>query len=103
MVTRNIITLNVATNGKDGDYKLLVNNKKFSSVVYSETVEAIKEALINKYKTDVLFKLAHTDYQVEISKPQWKIALNECINYYSKKEEYERCSEIVKLIKEFEL
>ena len=103
MVTRNIITLDIATNGKDGDYTLLVNNNNFSSVVYSETIEAIKDALINKSKTAILFKLAHTDYQVEINKPEWKKALNECINYYSKKENYEQCSYIVKLIKEFEL
>jgi len=103
MITRQPFTLNIAIHGDAVDYDLLLRSKNFVGLVYSETVEAISDAAINKSKTAILFKVAHSEYQVEINQPEWKTALEQCIEYYKKDERYERCSEIVNLIKKLEL
>jgi len=103
MIVRQPFTLNIAFVGKSHDYDLLLKSNKFVSLVYSETIKAIKDAAINKSKTAILFKVAYSEYQVEIDKSDWKKALNQCIEYYKKDEHYEQCSEIVRLIKELEL
>jgi hypothetical protein len=103
MIARKPFTLNIAIVGKDIDPSLLLENKKFVGLVYSETIEAIKDAFINKSKTAILFKVAYSEYQVEIGKSEWKKALEQCIEFYKKDELYEQCSEIVKLIKTLEL
>lgn len=103
MITRQPFTLNISFVGKDLDYDLLLKSRNFVGLVYSETVEAITDAAINKNKTAVLFKMAHSEYQVEINKNEWKTALEQCIEYYKKDERYEQCSEIVNLIKKLEL
>jgi hypothetical protein len=103
MIVRQPFTLNIAFVGKDLDHDLLLKSNNFISLVYSETVEAIRDAAINRSKTAILFKVAYSEYQVEINKSDWKKALNQCIEYHKKDERYEQCSEIVKLIKELEL
>ena len=103
MIARQPFTLNISFVGKDLDYDLLLKSRKFVGLVYSETVEAITDAAMNKNKTAILFKMAHSEYQVEINKNEWKTALEQCIEYYKKDERYEQCSEIVNLIKKLEL
>ena len=44
-------------------------------------------------------EIKHTDIILSISKDEWKGGLENAMNYYIEKEEYEECSKIKKLIK----
>ncbi len=44
-------------------------------------------------------EIKHTDIILSVSKNEWKGGLENAMNYYIEKEEYEECSKIKKLIK----
>jgi hypothetical protein len=61
------------------DIESLSNNEVFSSAVFNEAFESIKDAIKTKSKTAVLFELGRSEYYIEI-------------------EEYNKCVEIRDLI-----
>jgi len=80
------------------DLDLLCSNKVFLDVVYKETIDGITEAITNKTKSATLFELNKSENFVEIEKPQWKQALESCIDFYLQTEDYETCSKIKGII-----
>ena len=97
--TRIIPTMMLTING-DGevDIDAIINNDIFSKAVYLETFAGIKDAIVNKKKTAVLFTIGRTDYFIELNKDQWKNALQSCITIFEKDEQYEKCIEVSELI-----
>jgi hypothetical protein len=91
------VIFNIDFDGKI-DIEALCNNESFSNAVYKETVEGIKDAISNKKKIAILFELDKSDYYVEISKDQWKPALQSCIDKFIENELYEKCNDIKILI-----
>ena len=80
------------------DLDLLCSNKVFLDVVYKETISGVKDALNTKSKTAILFELNKSEHFIEIDKPQWKQALETCIDFYLQTEDYETCSNIKDII-----
>lgn len=76
----------------------LLKNDTFINAVYNEAFIGIEDAINNNNKTAVIFLLGNSDAHVEISKTEWKTALQSCIDYYVQTEQYEICSDIVKLM-----
>jgi len=97
--TRTIPTMMLTIKG-DGkpDIEALISNEVFSKAVYVEAINGIKDAIINKKKTAILFELDKSDYYVEINKSEWKQALESCIEKLVETERYEQCIEIKKMI-----
>jgi hypothetical protein len=97
--TRKIPSMVVTVNGGgQADIDALCNNETFSRAVYKETIAGIKDAINNKSKTAILFELAKSEYYVEISKSEWKQALQSCIDKLIETEDYEMCIQIKDLI-----
>jgi len=91
------VILNVVGDGKP-DVDALCNAEGFIKAVFIETVEGIKDALATNNKTAILFEVGKSDYYIEISKDQWKQALQTCIDRLVETEKYEECSKIKQLI-----
>lgn len=88
-----MMVLNIVGEGK-ADIDIICNNEVFAGAVFKETVESIKDALSRKKSTAVLFELNKSDYYIEISKDQWKQALQTCLDRLIVDEKYEECNEI---------
>jgi len=76
----------------------VVKSDSFKYAVFTETLNGIKDAITKKKKVATLFSIRGSEYEVELKQSEWKNALQECIEYYSGQEKYEKCSEIKKLL-----
>ena len=86
-------------NAKPGaSYELLTEIPGLKHVVIEETVIAIKEGINKRKKSIPLFEIAGTDYRVELEKDKWKSSLENAINYYVEREDYDKCIECRDLI-----
>lgn len=94
---RRVPLMKVASGNKYTHEHLLESNS-FITAVYSETINSIEDAINNNNKMAILFALGNSDAHVEIEKSEWKSALQSCLNYYIKSEQYELCAEIKRLI-----
>ena len=75
----------------------LLQSEDFHELLYEEAIKVISESV--EEKTDIV-KLAHIsniDHSVMIHKPNFKPVLNKILKFYEKKEDYDKCSKIVKL------
>lgn len=81
------------------DYLALTKIPGIKQAVLDETVKAIKEGIENNKKSIYLFKIADSDYYVELGKDKWKPILENMINLYAEKEDYAKCIEFRELIK----
>ena len=80
------------------DYSVLTEQPEIRQVILEEAIYAIKDG-IEKHKSSIsLFEIADSDYYIELSKEKWKPTLEHLIEYYSEKEEYDRCIEVRDLI-----
>jgi uncharacterized protein (UPF0303 family) len=95
-----IIPKMVLTINGDGevDVNSIINNDVFSKAVYQETLAGINDAINNKRKTAVLFTISNTEMLVELNKQQWIPALESCLKWFEKDEQYEMCIDIKTLI-----
>jgi hypothetical protein len=91
------VILTIEGDGK-ADAKILCSTEGFVNAVFVETIEGIKDAINTNKKTAVLFEMGKSDYYIEISKDQWKQALQTCIDKLVEIEKYEDCSKIKQLI-----
>jgi hypothetical protein len=91
------VILNVVGDGKP-DTEMLCSTEGFVNAVFIETVEGIKDAINTNKRTAVLFEVGKSDYYIEISKNQWKQALQTCIDRLVEIEKYEECFKIKQLI-----
>lgn len=97
--TRKIPSMVININGGgQADIEALCNNNIFANAVYKEAIASIKDAITNKRKTAILFELDKSEYYVEISKSDWKQALQSCIDKLIETEDYEMCIQIQDLI-----
>mgnify|MGYP003660704974 FL=1 len=59
----------------------------------------IAEGIEDNLESVNIAEIKHTDIILSVSKNEWKGGLENAMNYYIEKEEYEECSKIKKLIK----
>ena len=75
-------------------------NTKVQEILYSETFESIKKSLQEKKRECVICDIGQLETTITLSKPNWEPALNSILEYYIKVEDYDKCSQINKLIQE---
>ncbi len=76
----------------------LLETPQLVTLVKKEAPLAIREAFNNKKTFATLFQVNHSEYYIDIPKPYWIDALEECIKYLLEDQKYEECSDIKKLI-----
>jgi hypothetical protein len=97
--TRTIPKMIVSTKGEGkADIEALSNNEIFSTAVFKEAFESIKDAVKTRSKTAVLFELGQSEYYIEIEKRDWEQALQSCIDKLVEDEKYEECIKIKDVI-----
>jgi hypothetical protein len=79
-------------------YKVLSEAPAIIQVVLEETVLAIKHGVAKNKKSIPLFEVAGSEYYIELQKDKWKPSLEKALEYYLKKEEYDKCIECRDLI-----
>ena len=79
-------------------YDQLHEIPEVKEVVIEEIITAIKDAIKRKKSSIELFEVADSDYYLELKKDQFKPSLETAIEYFVKKEEYDRCIECRDLI-----
>ena len=87
------VILNIRGDGRP-DAEVLCNTEGFVNAVFIEAVEGIRDAVVTNNKTAILFEMGKSDYYIEISKDQWKQALQTGLDRLIVDEKYEECSEI---------
>lgn len=76
----------------------LLNTPQLVKLVKKETPLAIKDAHTNKKTFATLFQINHSENYLDIPKPYWIPALEECIKYLIEEQKYEECRDLKKLI-----
>lgn len=79
-------------------FRLLTEIPEIREIVIEETIVAIKEGINKKKKSISLFEIADSDYYIELEKDKWKLSLENAIDYYVEKEDYNKCIECRDLI-----
>jgi hypothetical protein len=83
----------------DVSYSDVEQNPYVRDVVMSELVDAVKDGIKRRRRNISLFVINDSNYIVGLDKKEWKPSLQSALKYYEIKEEYNKCSEIVNLIK----
>ena len=79
-------------------YEMLTEVPGLKEVIIEETVLAIKEGIKKNKKSTPIFEIAGSDYYVELEKSNWKPSLENALEYYLEKEDYNKCIECRDLI-----
>ena len=66
--------------------------------VYKSLVESVTEGVKLKLESVNIAEIKNHDVIISVPKTEWKSGLENAMNYYIEKEEYEECSKIKKLI-----
>ena len=80
------------------EYEQLENMPDVKEVVIEETIFAIKDAIKRKKTSIELFEVADSGFYVQLNKDKFKSSLENAIEYFIEKEEYDRCVECRDLI-----
>ena len=80
------------------DYSQLEEHPEVKEVVIEEVIVAIKEAIKTKKTSISLFEVANSGYYIELKKEQFKPSLENALEYFLEREEYNRCAECRDLI-----
>jgi len=76
------------------DFKAKLQKRK----VYKSLVENITDGIKLGTNTVNVAEIKHHDIIISVPKSEWKAGLENALDYYIEKEEYEECSKIKKLI-----
>ena len=68
-------------------------------VMVKSLVENVTEGLKSNLESVNIAEIKHHDIMISVPKTEWKAGLENAMNYYIEREEYEECSKIKKLIK----
>lgn len=73
------------------DYSKLVENIEIKEAIIEETISAIKDGITKNKKSTSLFEIADSNCYVELERSEWKSTLENVIQYYIVKEDYDKC------------
>lgn len=74
-------------------YDMMLKIPGLKEVVIEETLFAIKEGINKKKKSTLLFELVDLNYYIELKKDNWKSSLENVLEYYIEREDYDKCVE----------
>jgi excinuclease UvrABC helicase subunit UvrB len=77
----------------------LVESEVLLGVLKKEVPKAINKAIKEKKTYATVFEINSSNVYVEIHKKDWVNALNSCVEFHAKEEEYETCVELNNTIK----
>lgn len=89
----NIIT--IPSTNSDLDADLTKNKEKYINFIYEEFVKLLKENVMPEHIK--IFNFSGTDLQVIIRSSNYISNIDNLLNHYINKEEYEKCSKLNKL------
>ena len=72
--------------------------KSKKPLMVKSLVVNIAEGIRNNLESVNIAEIKHHDVIINVPKTEWKSGLENAINYYIEREEYEECSKIKKLI-----
>jgi hypothetical protein len=75
-------------------------NTNIQEILYAEAFNNIKNALQTKKQECTLCNIGQLETTITLSKSNWESALNTMLDHYIKIEDYDKCSQINKLIQE---
>ncbi len=97
MKKRKIPILRITTSGGI-KYEQLKDIPAVQDLVLNETIHAIRDGVEkNKISTPIL-EIADSNCYIELKKEHWKNTLEKSMNYFSDREDYNKCIEIRDLI-----
>ena len=80
------------------DYSKLVENTEIKETIIEETITAIKDGISKNKKSTSIFEIADSNYYIELERTEWKSTLENVIQYYVSKEDYDTCVKCRNLI-----
>lgn len=69
----------------------ILQSQELVHAVYEQACIAIQDAMKSRKKTATLFEVNQSSDFIEIERKDWCNALQQCIEYYSRKEDFEQC------------
>lgn len=81
------------------DYEKLNSSKEFKNFIFGETIKALKFAINSKKKKIDLWVIEDSGDIVSVKNDKYKSILENAIKFYSEQEQFEKCTELEKLIK----
>jgi hypothetical protein len=79
-------------------YDMMLKIPGLKEVVIEETLFAIKEGINKKKKSTLLFELVDLNYYIELKKDNWRLSLENVLEFYVEREDYDKCVECRDLI-----
>lgn len=83
----------------NADYSKICEVSEFKDLIMNEALIAIKEGVNKNKKSINLFEISDTKKCLIIKKEHWKNPLNEAMDYFISKEDYDKAIECRELIK----
>jgi hypothetical protein len=75
----------------------IINSDEIKNYIYKNTYECLVDASLRRKKYAQIFRLNNTEFYLEIPENQWNQAINSCICYFEKEQEFEKCAVLTKL------
>tara|TARA_R110001592_G_scaffold271671_2_gene538230 strand:+ start:2114 stop:2458 length:345 start_codon:yes stop_codon:yes gene_type:complete len=101
-IKREVINIEIDWDSEE-DLIGLADNENFVDFILEETLKAIIDALKNNKEKAELFNVFNMSVIIELKKSQFKTVLEKINDMLIRNEEYERCSQLKKLIKNHNL
>ena len=96
--SKEVTSIEISYYSKD-ELKKLSNEEEFVTFIIQDSYKTIKSAISDKLEKVELFNILNLSIIVELHSRNFKKVLKRIINHYIACEDYEKCSEIKKLIK----
>jgi hypothetical protein len=81
------------------DYSKITENIEIKEAIIAETITAIKDGISKNKKSTSIFEIADSSYYIELERTEWKSTLENIMQYYVDKEDYDACVKCRNLIK----
>jgi hypothetical protein len=86
------------------DEKDFLKNKKW--LIHSLIIESVKKSISENLDSIVVFKIinpiSNFIMTTEMKKSDWVVSLEKSLKYYESVEEYEKCEEVINLLKKID-
>jgi hypothetical protein len=86
------------------DEKDFLKNKKW--LIHSLIIESIKKSISENLDSVVVFRIinpvSNFIMTTEMKKSDWVVSLEKSLKYYESVEEYEKCEEVINLLKKID-